>query len=214
MIRIIITIFLLLTSNLAYSADLFTPSANDISLKIVGSIFGGLLDSGGQDLLNAIKIFNGCILILGGLLAGYTVLAGTMGTAHDGEMMGKKFSSVWIPIRYSIGTALLLPVVGGGYATIQALVMWLVVQGVGLADQVWDTFKTATVFNQKIKLPSKGKNSALQLTENAFLSYVCIYGNQRGIDEVPRVTEAVMKYKKTYDFGITPVDGTYFLAIS
>lgn len=49
MIRIIITIFLLLTSNLAYSADLFTPSANDISLKIVGSIFGGLLDSGGQD---------------------------------------------------------------------------------------------------------------------------------------------------------------------
>lgn len=211
MTRIIITILLLLTSNLAYSADLFTPSANDISLKIVGSIFGGLLDSGGQDpLLNAIKIFNGCILILGGLLAGYTVLAGTMGTAHDGEMMGKKFSSVWIPIRYSIGTALLLPVVSGGYATIQALVMWLVVQGVGLADQVWDTFKTATVFNQQIKLPSKGKNSALQLTENAFLSYVCIYGNQRGIDEVPRVTEAVMKYKKTYDFGITPVDGTYF----
>ena len=53
-------------------------------------------------LVSAISTFNGAVLIIGGILATYTLLAGTLGTAHDGEMLGKKFSSVWIPIRYSL----------------------------------------------------------------------------------------------------------------
>lgn len=210
MIKIIITILLLLTSNFAYSAELFTPSSEDISLKVLGAIFGGLLDGGGSDpMLNAIKTFNGGILIIGGLLAGYTILAGTLGTAHDGEMLGKKFSSVWLPIRYSLGTALVLPVVGGGYATIQALVIWLVVQGVGLADQVWASFQSNPIFSQQTKIPELGDNSSLKLVENTFLAYVCVLGNQKGVDEVGTATEFILKYKNKYKFGVTQ-DGDSF----
>lgn len=210
MIRIITTILLLLTSNLAYSADLFTPASGDISLKVLGGLFGGLLPNGGSDpMLNAIKTFNGGVLIIGGLLAAYTILLGTMGTAHDGEMMGKKFSSVWIPIRYSVGTALVLPVVGGGYATIQAIVVWLVIQGVGLADQVWTSFQSNPIFSQQTKIPELGDNSSLKLVENTFLAYVCVLGNQKGVDEVGSATEFVLKYKKKYKFGVTQ-DGDTF----
>lgn len=210
MIKIIITILLLLTSNFAYSAELFTPSSEDISLKVLGAIFGGLLDGGGSDpMLNAIKTFNGGILIIGGLLAGYTILAGTLGTAHDGEMLGKKFSSAWLPIRYSLGTALVLPVVGGGYATIQALVIWLVVQGVGLADQVWASFQSNPIFSQQTKIPELGDNSSLKLVENTFLAYVCVLGNQKGVDEVGTATEFILKYKNKYKFGVTQ-DGDSF----
>ena len=77
--------------------------------------------------------------MIGGILAVYTVLAATIGTAHDGEMLGKKFSSVWVPIRYSLATALLIPIYGG-YNVIQALVMWCVIQSIGLADNVWTSF--------------------------------------------------------------------------
>lgn len=210
MIKIIITILLLLTSNLAYSADLFTPASGDISLKVLGGLFGGLLPNGGSDpMLNAIKTFNGGVLIIGGLLAAYTILLGTMGTAHDGEMMGKKFSSVWIPIRYSVGTALVLPVIGGGYATIQALVMWLVVQGVGLADTVWTSFQANPIFSQQTKIPELGDNSSLKLVENTFLAYVCVLGNQKGVDEVGSATEFVLKYKNKYKFGVTQDGNTY-----
>ncbi|MFS8295810.1 hypothetical protein RPF65_24520, partial [Enterobacter hormaechei subsp. steigerwaltii] len=48
-------------------------------------------------------VFLAGILAFGGVLAGYTMLAGTLQTAHDGEMLGKKWSSLWIPIRTTLG---------------------------------------------------------------------------------------------------------------
>ena len=126
----------------AQAADLFTPVPNDISIKLLTAMFPGLMPSGGgaDAVAGAMSIFNGAVLIVGGILATYTLLAGTLGTAHDGEMLGKKFSSVWIPIRYSVGTALVLPIIGGGYNIMQQLVMWLVIQSVGMADGVWTKF--------------------------------------------------------------------------
>lgn len=120
---------------------LLTPVKDDVSIQLLNAIFPGLTGSGGSDALaSAMATFNGAILLIGGILATYTLLAGTLGTAHDGEMLGKKFSSVWIPIRYALGTALILPVIGGGYNLMQQLVMWLVIQSVGLADSVWSSF--------------------------------------------------------------------------
>lgn len=37
-------------------------------------------------LLGGIKVFNGGCLIIGGILAAYTILAGTLNTAHDGDV--------------------------------------------------------------------------------------------------------------------------------
>ncbi len=128
----------------AKAADLFSPVANDQSMKLLDALFPGLTGSGGADALaSSMMMFNSGILMLGGVLATYTLLAGTLGTAHDGEMLGKKFSSVWIPIRYSLGTALVLPVIGGGYSVMQWLVYWCISQSVGLADDVWGKFVSA-----------------------------------------------------------------------
>lgn len=83
----------------AANADWFTPVANDQSMLLINALFPGLTGAGGADsLVGAMGIFNGAVLMMGGVLATYTLLAGTLGTAHDGEMLGKKFSSVWIPI--------------------------------------------------------------------------------------------------------------------
>ena len=67
----------------------------------------------------------------------YTLLVSTMNTAHQGEMLGKQWSSIWIPVRATMGLALLIPK-ASGYCLMQIFVMWVVVQGVGAADKVWD----------------------------------------------------------------------------
>jgi conjugal transfer/type IV secretion protein DotA/TraY len=180
----------------------------DVSMKVLEAFFGQLTDNGtGDPMLNAIKIFNGGILILGGILATYTVLAGTLGTAHDGEMLGKKFSSVWIPIRYSIGTALVLPVVGGGYCVMQAIVMWLIVQGIGLADSTWAAY-TDNISSTANLQPSTLTSKALLNTAQQALAYsICYQSYAKAINDA--LYTAVDLGFNHYTYQLTKTDAGY-----
>lgn len=179
-------LFLLgLMPGLAFAGNLFEPAPGDKSVTLLAAIFGslGAFGEGGADPMAAgIKAFNGGVLIIGGVLVAYTILAGTIGTAHDGEMLGKKFSSVWVPIRTALGTALVLPVIGGSYCTMQAIVGWLIVQGIGLADNVWSSFAS----EQNIKLvATQGltSNEATALGYNLFLSNACMKAYNKALEE-------------------------------
>ena len=98
-------------------AEPFTPNQGDKAMMLMASLFGdiGMFGASSSDAFSAvIRVFNGACLFIGGILVAYTIIAGTIGTAHDGEMLGKKFSSVWVPIRTALGTALILPILPGG----------------------------------------------------------------------------------------------------
>ena len=118
----------------------FTPPVTDYSVIFLGNIFGlvdGVLYGTGSQIMGAIfTVFNSAVLALGGIVIMYTLIVGTMNTAHEGEMLGKKWSSIWIPVRSTMGLALLIPK-ASGYCLMQIFVMWVVVQGVGAADKVW-----------------------------------------------------------------------------
>lgn len=77
-------------------------------------------------------IFLYFIMFLAGILAAYTLIAGTMATAHDGEMLGKKWSSMWLPIRTVLGTAMIMPV-SNGFAVIHFAIYKMIFMGVGVA---------------------------------------------------------------------------------
>ena len=119
----------------------FNPPLSDISVVFLSNIFGivdGVLHGNGSQILGAMfSVFNAAVLALGGIVIMYTLIVGTMNTANEGEMLGHKWSSVWIPVRATLGLALLLPK-ASGYCLIQIFVMWVVVQGVGAADKIWD----------------------------------------------------------------------------
>ena len=92
-------------------------------------------------------------------------------------MLGKKFSSVWIPIRYSLGTALVLPVTSQGYCIMQQLVMWVILQGVGLADSVWNSYLTSPkTLALSQQMTTNQKNSILTFAENVALAAACVEG--------------------------------------
>ena len=120
----------------AANASLFSPVQGDKMMNLFASIFGQIGSFGmtsSDPMIGIISIINGAALLIGGMLTAYILLAGTLGTAHDGEVLGKKFSAMWLPIRFSMGTALILPVVKG-YCVAQVLVASLIGSGIGLAD--------------------------------------------------------------------------------
>ncbi len=119
----------------------FSPPATDYSVIFLTNIFGtvdGILQGNGNQIMGTMfMIFNSAVLALGGIIIMYTLMVSTMNTAHEGQMLGQKWSSIWIPVRSTVGLALLIPK-ASGYCLMQIFIMWVVVQGVGAADKVWD----------------------------------------------------------------------------
>lgn len=127
---------------LASAAFTLTPSPNDLSFQYLSDMFGvvsGVLHGSGTQIFGHLfDKFNSAVLALGGIVVSYTFMLSTINTAAEGEIMGKNMSSIWVPIRSAGGIALLLPK-GTGYCAIQVFMMWVVVQGIGAADRIWET---------------------------------------------------------------------------
>lgn len=124
------------------SSSNFSPPPSDISVTFLGDIFGmvdGVLHGSGSQIMGAMfGVFNAGVLALGGIVIMYIIMVSTMNTAHEGQMLGQKWSSIWVPTRAVIGLALLIPKTSG-YCLMQIFVMWVVLQGVGVADKIWNS---------------------------------------------------------------------------
>lgn len=172
---------LLLTPLMAWAGNasdstfsLFTLADNDLSKKLlIDGIFGDINGAGsGSGLSGAVRVFNAIILTAASFLAAYTIIAGTMQTAHEGEVLGKKWSSMWVPIRVAIGTAAMLPVLNG-YNTAQAVIIWTAMQGMGAANAEWQAFTEQPVAAASFIAPDT-LLAARGLAENMLLSNVCV----------------------------------------
>lgn len=160
MMRIYFLLIASLLPSLAMADTSLMPAGSDVTVKyFLNSLFGSLVNIGGglDPMAEVIAKFNAFVLLVGGVLLAYGLVAGTMQTAHDGEVLGKRWSSMWVPIRTSIGIAAIIPL-GSGYAAVQYVVMWLALQGVGAANLVWETYASrssslaqVSVFSNKEK---------------------------------------------------------------
>ncbi|MBI5447528.1 MAG: type IVB secretion system protein DotA [Gammaproteobacteria bacterium] len=169
-----------------------TPPNSDISFQYLADIFGvvsGVLHGSGTQIFGTIfNVFNSSILALGGIIVTYTFFVSTINTAGQGEVMGRDWSSIWIPIRSAGGIALLLPK-GTGYSAIQVFMMWVVVQGIGAADRIWDTTldylkqggviiqQSATGFGGSSLTPG-AQIQALQAVAQLFANSICLNSYQ------------------------------------
>ncbi len=119
----------------------FTPPATDLSVTFLTDIFGmvdGVLYGGGSQIMGSMfSLFNASILALGGMVLIYTTTVATINTAGEGQVLGKDWNSIWIPVRTTIGLSLLFTY-SSGYSVLQIFVMWIVVQGVGAGDLIWN----------------------------------------------------------------------------
>lgn len=125
--------------------SLFQIASDDQSVYYLGRIFGSIgtvLTPGGEgtSTLNIIgamfKSLNTTALVLGAILVTYTTVVGLIKTAHEGQFLGKEWSSLWVPLRMVLGIAALFPT-NMGYSALQIVMMWFILQGVGAADSLW-----------------------------------------------------------------------------
>ncbi|SDC19864.1 conjugal transfer/type IV secretion protein DotA/TraY [Cupriavidus sp. YR651] len=78
-------------------------------------------------------IFNACLFVIGATWVGYHVISGIAQTAHEGEVLGKRLSTLWLPIRMTIGVGGMLPVFGG-FSLAQSIMMTVGILGIGIAN--------------------------------------------------------------------------------
>lgn len=146
LLRIGYLLLLSMLSFIAYSqvplstALSIAPPSSDSSLIYLANVFGtveGVISSSGSQIFgHMMGMFNLTVLALGSIVIMYTLIVGTLNTAHEGEFLGKHWSSIWLPVRATVGMTLLVPKTSG-FCLMQVIVMWVVVQGVGAADKVW-----------------------------------------------------------------------------
>lgn len=85
-------------------------------------------------LIDIFTIYNGAVVIATALVVGYTLWSSTVQTAHEGQTAGKRYSSLWMPLRMVVGGALTAPIFG--LSLVQILVLAVAGLGFQTADEV------------------------------------------------------------------------------
>jgi conjugal transfer/type IV secretion protein DotA/TraY len=223
MARLLLLIVLLYSSgSIADDSSIhaFTPPPGDTSVDFLSQIFGPVIDGmrnaagagdtqslgangNGQTVVGAImSTFNLAVLMLSMLFVGWTTVKGTVDSAHDGELLGKKMSSVWVPLRTVAGTGLVLPL-GSGFSLLQLGVLWLALQGAGVASTAWnvamDHLQTSGTLGY-VSIPD-----ARPLAVGILRSQVCAAAMNKHYQESGRDTRIVFKAESIpVAFGSSP----------
>jgi len=128
-----------------FSGNILNP---DTIVEILAQIFGPGwaelgLDSvmgGGSESASMIVAVLGAINIIalngGALMLGWIALSATMGTAHEGQFLGKRFHDIWMPLRSGLSITLLAPVAKGGLCVVQIFGMILIGYSIQFANYI------------------------------------------------------------------------------
>lgn len=126
--------------------NLFDIPDGDRSYLILSQLFGRIgnvlvppIGAAGSLIMRELfQVINTSVLVLGAIFLTYITVVGLIKTASEGEFLGKQWNSVWVPVRTVMGIASLVPT-ASGYSILQVIFMWVILQGVGAADQLWNT---------------------------------------------------------------------------
>lgn len=164
----------------------FKPTA-DLATRLMEGLLGATYTSPftagiqSNTLFGAIfLVFNIIVFAAGTVFASYGVIAGIVQTAHEGVVMGKRMSAVWMPIRMVTGIGGLIPAFGG-FSLSQVAMIVATSWGISFANYAYDQALTAASTTATLVSPgfsrtdpNKDANAMAQalfkqrLCENAF----------------------------------------------
>lgn len=122
----------------------FAPPPEDPALGALGNLFGNV---GGMNFMPGLPdgpigqmflVFNTAVISVAALFFLWNVLSATVQGAHDGEFLGRRYHSYWMPLRTFIGMSLLVPIFAG-WSGAQVFMAWAMWAGTGIANAVHST---------------------------------------------------------------------------
>lgn len=153
----------------------YRPSDADGSVKILWRLFGdpgglgivsvsGGAESPNQDKMSRIFLaFNTAVAALAAIWFAFTMSSALLQGAHDGEFLGRRYHSYWLPIRSLVGGALIIPIPGAGYSLAQVITILMATTGIGIANSVAG-LATGVIS----EAAPKAENFILPITANQF----------------------------------------------
>lgn len=170
------------------------PTANDISVQMISSLLGtgwwkfvsGAAPSGpGSILGDLFSVIDIALLMYVSAIMMYTAFVGGLATAHEGVPLGKRYHSVWAPIRGPATWFMLFPLPWAkGLAMIQVILLVAVYWGIGVADDVWSAFVQEVPKYGGMIIPYQGNQAKEQafvekaLIDTTAQQYIVRNGNQ------------------------------------
>jgi conjugal transfer/type IV secretion protein DotA/TraY len=169
------------------SSDLSTSVLTAAIGKFFSSPFSQIASSPGSTLLSSVfVIFNTAVFAVGVAFASYGIGSGIVQSAHEGQVLGKRMSAVWMPIRMSVGIGGLAPIFGG-YNLAQAVMMFMATLGIGIANYMYTGLLGGTNGLESLVSPSfvapvSGGDTFKQAAYQIFVDQVCMdaYITQNG----------------------------------
>lgn len=172
--------------------------ANDMSTQaftaLLGTFFTNPFSAIGtaSTLLGSMfLVFNTFILVAGTIWATYGIGVAIVQTAHEGQLMGKKLSQVWLPIRMVTGVASLIPAFGG-FSLSQAVLVFATTLGIGAANLGYNAMIDGTNNLTTVVAPSfvtpkaQGAATLEQATFDLFRSQVCMLAQNAYVEAQER----------------------------
>jgi len=169
------------------SADSYftTPKENvptDVVLIFLDQVFGANLSVFGaasqplgtsvhlgmQEILRTYSI---ATMIIAVIIVLYYILTVIAEAAQTGTPFGRRFNSVWAPVRLIVALGLLIPL-GSGLNSAQYITLWTAKMGSGLGTKVWITFVSKMTETQNI-ISKPAPASMTALVKRIFLNEVC-----------------------------------------
>ena len=176
----------------------FTPSSTDAAVGLLRSVFGPVVDkvitgditgeaTGAASMLaEAFRYFNGGVLFFGTLIITYVALFSVINTANDGEALGKRWSTLYTPLRTLVSTMMLIPT-ASGYAGIQLFILLVVSWSIGFASNMWSAVLTqvaqTNVVDQAMKSVTEDA-SFDALAMNALKMQLCAKGINKTVSQM------------------------------
>lgn len=129
--------------------QLFTGTAHaqinpNLTDPVGTTLLGDLFNLTGSGLIpvalgGMLKFYSNITLVFGGIILIYLIIQYVADTAQTGQVGGKNFNHVWVPIRLIVAIGMLIPL-SGGLNSGQHIVLNLTKWGSDLSSNMWKEF--------------------------------------------------------------------------
>lgn len=154
-----------------------TPHGDSYSSVFLNQLFGDLFPSAISGTVvgifpSLITYFNVVVLLIGSLMFFWNVSIGILQSAHEGQVLGQRWSSLWAPLRLIFAVGMLVPM-ANGYNLAQNGVAYVVKGSTRMASAVWSAAANQIISGEA---PITGSQASLppDFIKNMYLSAACV----------------------------------------
>lgn len=201
-----------------FSANVIRKTFGNAFVDSIGEI--GAAESG-NILGQMFSIFNTALLAVAMFYFGYQSVSSVAATAEEGSFMGQRFSTVWVPIRFTIGVVSLVPMFSG-FGGAQVIFMWFTKIGIGMANAMVLAGLSALTLNPDFFQSNStvAQQTSTDVAIALFRGHSCVLGNAIDTDgvksELPSEVQNNMGSNQVRRMVLAPsaLDRSYRIAFS